>query len=204
MRGILFIITSPSGGGKGTLIKEILRTVSNIGYSVSYTTRSRREGEVHGKNYFFISPEEFSDLTESDEFLEFASVHGNYYGTSRRQVENEISAGRDIILEIDVQGAENVMRKIPEAVSIFILPPSFDVLRNRLTARRTENEADLQLRLKNARIEVQFYKHFDYLIVNDVKEKAVEDLKAVIQAERLLCDRQEDVVQSIIETFNYI
>lgn len=204
MRGILFIITSPSGGGKGTLIKEILRTVANIGYSVSYTTRSRRENEVHGKNYFFISPEEFSDLTESDEFLEFASVHGNYYGTSRRQVENEISAGRDIILEIDVQGAENVMRKIPEAVSIFILPPSFDVLRNRLTARRTENEADLQLRLKNARIEVQFYKHFDYLIVNDVKEKAVEDLKAVIHAERLLCDRQEDVVQSIIETFNYI
>lgn len=202
MRGILFIITSPSGGGKGTLIKEILQSVPGIGYSVSYTTRRKREGEAHGKNYYFVSPEEFSNLSDGDEFLEFASVHGNYYGTSRRQVEAEISAGRDIILEIDVQGAENVMRKIPESVSIFILPPSFEVLQNRLTARKTEKPADLKLRLRNAKIEVQFYKHFDYLVINDEKEKAVGDLKAVISAERLRSDRQKDAVQSIIETFN--
>ena len=202
MRGNLFIITSPSGGGKGTLIKEILQTVPNIGYSVSYTTRKQREGEIHGKNYFFVSPEEFSDLEKNDEFLEFANVHGNFYGTSKRQVENEISSGRDFILEIDVQGAENIRKTNPESIGVFILPPSFEVLRKRLTDRNTEKQTDLDLRLMNAKTEVLFYSRFDYVIVNDEKARAVEELKSVIYAERLKQDRQKEVVQSIIETFH--
>lgn len=184
------------------MIKEILQTVPNIGYSVSYTTRKQREGEIHGKNYFFVSPEEFSDLEKNDEFLEFANVHGNFYGTSKRQVENEISSGRDFILEIDVQGAENIRKTNPESIGVFILPPSFEVLRKRLTDRNTEKQTDLDLRLMNAKTEVLFYSRFDYVIVNDEKARAVEELKSVIYAERLKQDRQKEVVQSIIETFH--
>jgi guanylate kinase len=201
MKGILFIITSPSGGGKGTLIKEILRTVENISYSVSFTTRKRREGEIHGKDYFFVSPGEFENLVQQGDFLEYAKVHGNFYGTLHRQVKRETESGRDIILEIDVQGAENVKAKMPEAVSVFILPPSFEVLRQRLLARQTESEEDLQLRLKNAKTEVKFYKQFDYVIINEEKNKAVENLKSVITAERLRSVRQTDDVESIINSF---
>lgn len=201
MKGILFIITSPSGGGKGTLIKEILQTMKNISYSVSYTTRRMREGEIHGKDYFFVTTQEFENLICQGEFLEFANVHGNFYGTSQSQVKAEIEGGRDIILEIDVQGAESVKAKMPEAVSVFILPPSYEVLRCRLTARQTESEADLQLRLSNAKSEVKFYKHFDYVIINEEKDRAVEDLKFVISAERLRSIRQTDGVESIINSF---
>jgi guanylate kinase len=201
MKGILFIITSPSGGGKGTLIKEILRTMENISYSVSFTTRKMREGEVHGKDYFFVSPDEFESLVRQGDFLEYANVHGNFYGTLQRQVKMETESGRDIILEIDVQGAESVKAKMPEAVSVFILPPSFEVLRNRLISRRTESEADLQIRLKNAKTEVKYYKQFDYVIINEEKTKAVENLRSVIAAERLRSVRQTEDVESIINSF---
>lgn len=202
MKGILFIISSPSGGGKGTLIKEVLKSAPGIGYSVSYTTRKRREGEVHGKDYFFVSDEEFKQLMDSDEFLEYAEVHGNLYGTSQKQVEREINFGRDVILEIDVQGAESIKRKLPEAVGIFILPPSFDVLKQRLTLRQTEDEADLALRLKNAKTEVNCYTNFDYVVINDDKEKALDELKTIIFAERLRGHRQTDRIRDILDTFN--
>lgn len=203
MKGILFIISSPSGGGKGTLIKEILRTTDNIGYSVSYTTRRRREGEINSRDYIFVSPEEFHALIETGEFLEYALVHGNLYGTSKRQIERETAEGRDIILEIDVQGAESVRAAMPEAVAVFILPPSFEVLRRRLTERQTESNEDLQLRLKNSRSEVKAYKKFDYVVVNEEKTRAVENLKAVITAERLRTDRQTEDIEHIINTFNF-
>jgi guanylate kinase len=204
MRGILFIISSPSGGGKGTLIREVLRTVPNIGYSVSFTTRAKRDGEVHGNDYFFVKQPEFETLIEQDEFLEYASVHGNFYGTSRTQVEWEIGAGRDVILEIDVQGAESIRRLMPEAVAVFILPPSFEVLQNRLTTRQTESEKDLALRLYNARVEVSHYKEFDYIVVNDDVVQATQDLQSIIYAERVRLKRQELKVQNIIKTFeNY-
>lgn len=197
----MFIITSPSGGGKGTLIKEILQTMENISYSVSFTTRKAREGEVHGKDYFFVSPDEFENLIRQGDFLEYANVHGNFYGTLQRQVKMETESGRDIILEIDVQGAESVKAKMPEAVSVFILPPSYEVLRRRLTARQTESEADLQLRLSNAKSEVKYYKQFDYVIINEEKDRAVENLKSVIAAERLRSIRQTVGVESIINSF---
>ncbi|MDQ2747163.1 MAG: guanylate kinase, partial [Acidobacteriota bacterium] len=135
MKGNLIIISSPSGGGKGTLIKRVLQSVPNIGYSISFTTRLMRDGETNGADYFFVSRAEFERLIENGLLLEFAEVHTNFYGTSIKQVKTQIEAGRDVILEIDVQGAENVLARFPTAVSIFILPPSYAVLEARLTAR---------------------------------------------------------------------
>ena len=201
MNGILFIISSPSGGGKGTLIREVLRTVPNIGYSVSFTTREARDGEKNGKHYFFVSKEEFENRIRQGEFLEFAEVHGNYYGTSKLEVERETAIGRDIILEIDVQGAELVKKQMSEAVGIFILPPSYEVLKTRLTLRNTESDETLALRLKNAASEVERYTEFDYIIVNDEIEKAILKLHSVIFAERVKTGRQTNIVKDILDTF---
>jgi guanylate kinase len=201
MKGNLIIISSPSGGGKGTLIREILGTVSDIGYSVSYTTRERREGEVHGRDYFFVSPQEFQIKLDAGDFLEHANVHANMYGTSMAQVEAITADGTDVILEIDVQGAAEVRRKMPHAVAIFILPPSFEVLKARLTARATENRDDLELRLSNSFSEVMQYKNFDYVIINDLLPVASDSLAAVIIAERQKLDRQDDAIRDILNSF---
>ena len=202
MKGNLIIISSPSGGGKGTLIKEILKTVPNIGYSVSYTTRERREGEENGRHYFFVGKNKFNELIEAGEFLEFATVHGNFYGTSIKQINYETALGRDIILEIDVQGAKSVRRKMPEAVSIFILPPSFDVLSARLTARATEKQNDLALRLRNSFAEVSRYEEFEYIVVNESVERASADLQTIILAERLRRVRQTKSIRAILDSFD--
>jgi len=202
MKGNLIIISSPSGGGKGTLIKEVLKTVPNIGYSVSYTTRTMRVGEENGRDYFFVSRAEFSGLIEKNEFLEFAEVHGNLYGTSVNQVEMEISGGNDVILEIDVQGAESIRRKMPDAVGIFILPPSFEVLRQRLIARATEKQSDLSLRLRNSINEVRQYEYFDFVVVNDEVTRATGDLQNIILGERLRRIRQIEVIQGILSSFD--
>lgn len=202
MKGNLIIITSPSGGGKGTLIKEILRTVPHIGYSVSYTTRVARPGEEHGRDYFFVPAEEFERLKNDGEFLEWAAVHDNFYATSRKQVENITNAGRDVILEIDVQGAKLVLEKMPASVSIFIMPPSFEVLRARLTARATETHADISLRLRNSLAEVQEYEHFEYVVINEELERAISDLRSIILAERHRKDRQTDLIGNILDSFD--
>lgn len=201
MVGAIYIITSPSGGGKGTLIKEILQRVANIGYSVSYTTRKMREGEINGQHYFFVSKEEFENLIKQNEFLEYANVHGNYYGTSKTKVLEETEKGRDIILEIDVQGAEIIKQKLPEAIGIFILPPSFEVLRERLINRQTESDEDLAVRLKNSRSEVEEYKDFEYVVINEVVEKAVLELESIVLAERLKTNRQQNAIEKILQTF---
>ena len=169
MKGNLIIISSPSGGGKGTLIKEVLKTVPNIGYSVSFTTRQMRDDEEDGRDYFFVSREVFEDLIEAGELLEYATVHGNFYGTSLKRVKAETDLGHDIILEIDVQGAASVRAKVPEAVSIFILPPSYQVLERRLTARATEKQEDLRLRLRNSLSEVRHFTEFEYVVINDAR-----------------------------------
>ena len=202
MKGNLIIISSPSGGGKGTLIKEILRTTANIGYSVSFTTRPPREGEENGRDYVFVSYQEFSDLIKQNEFLEHAEVHGNFYGTSKTRVNDEIENGRDVILEIDVQGAESILRDFPEAVSIFILPPTFEVLRDRLTSRATETKENLALRLKNSFGEVQKFKDFQYIVINDEKTQATRDLQTIILAERLKRIRQTQAIQDILNSFD--
>ena len=202
MKGNLIIISSPSGGGKGTLIKRVLQILPNIGYSVSFTTREMRVGETNGKDYFFVSRAEFENLIENGALLEFAEVHNNFYGTSIEQIKAQIEAGHDVILEIDVQGAESVLAKIPEAVSIFILPPSYQVLAARLTARATEKVEHLTLRLRNSVGEVSRYTEFRYIIVNDEVDKATNDLQTIILAERLRRDRQESVIQGILGSFD--
>ncbi|MDQ2922647.1 MAG: guanylate kinase, partial [Acidobacteriota bacterium] len=138
-RGILFVVSSPSGGGKGTLIQRMLKKVSSVGYSVSFTTRAPRNGEVDGREYFFVTPEKFERMVAANEFLEWAHVHGKLYGTSRNQVFREISEGRDIVLEVDVQGAASIRALMPDSISVFILPPSFEVLRQRLLDRGTDS-----------------------------------------------------------------
>lgn len=185
------------------MIKEVLKSDSKVGYSVSYTTRKMREGELHGRDYFFVEQERFQNLIESGEFLEYAEVHGNFYGTSVNQIKNETEKGRDVILEIDTQGAESVKNKIPEAVGVFIMPPSFEVLKQRLISRETESVEDLNVRLKNSKREVSHFKDFEYVIINDDKAAAADELKAVIIAERLKQVRQTAKIEAIINTFDF-
>ena len=200
-RGILFVISSPSGGGKGTLIRRLLQTVPGIGYSVSWTTRAPRPDEVDGVNYRFVSEEEFTRMRQANGFLEWAVVHGNLYGTARDAVKKEMAGGRDIILEIDVQGARAVRKAMRSVVSVFIFPPSFEVLRERLTARMTERPEELETRLVNARGEVEQYKYFDYLILNDEVERAATQLSAIVFAERARRRRQEWVARRVLASF---
>ena len=204
MKGNLIIISSPSGGGKGTLIREVLGTVPHVGYSVSFTTRAPRYGEENGKHYHFVSMTEFEDYKARDGFLEFAEVHGNYYGTSREQIERMTEAGQDVILEIDVQGAATVLEKVPEAVSIFILPPSFEVLQARLTARATEGMKDLELRLKNSLDEVMEFSRFAYVVVNDEIASASNKIASIILAERQRPYRQGELIHAILGSFDRV
>ncbi|MEJ7616796.1 MAG: guanylate kinase [Pyrinomonadaceae bacterium] len=200
-RGMLIVVSSPSGGGKGTLIRRALKAIPELGYSVSYTTRSRREGEVEGIHYHFVLPEVFAQMQAKGDFLETARVHGNFYGTAYSETERVLTRGRDVILEIDVQGAESVRRAVAEAVSVFILPPSFQVLAERLTARGSEQPPDLELRLRNARAEVERYREFDYVVLNDEVEAASQRLASIIIAERARRGRQEDLAQRVLTTF---
>lgn len=200
-QGILFVVSSPSGGGKGTLIRRVLNSVGNLSYSVSYTTRKPRNGEVEGREYFFVTPEKFEAMLRANEFLEWAPVHSKLYGTSRRQVSRDVSEGRDIILEVDVQGAASVRGLITDSVSIFILPPSLEILRQRLVARGTDSPAELELRLRNAPEELKEYKEFDYVIINDNVERAADQLTSIIEAERVRRARQEPHIKRVVESF---
>ena len=204
MIGNLFIVSSPSGGGKGTLIGEVLKTVPDVGYSISLTTRQPRAGEAHGRDYFFVTPAEFEKVRGANGFLEWAQVHNNFYGTARREVERELTAGRDVILEIDVQGAASIKSLMTGAVTVFIMPPSFSVLIERLENRGTEKETDLAVRLLNSRGEVERYREFDYIIVNGEKELAAQQLIAVLLAERARLPRMEQTVAEILKTFSLI
>ena len=199
--GILFVISSPSGGGKGTLIRRLLETVPGVSYSVSWTTREARAGEIDGVNYHFVSHDEFERIRDAGGFLEWAVVHGHLYGTARSVVAQELSEGHDIILEIDVQGAASVRAVMDSVVSVFILPPSFEILRARLSARMTERPEELELRLRNARGEVEQYRDFDYLILNDEVERAAALLASIVYAERARRERQEWVARRVLATF---
>jgi guanylate kinase len=200
-RGTLFVVSSPSGGGKGTIIRHVLAVVDNLRYSVSYTTRAPRLGEVDGREYFFINRETFAEMVAAGEFLEWACVHGNLYGTAKNQIIEETAAGADLILEVDVQGAASVRQLLMDSVSVFILPPSYDVLRQRLIARGTDSPEELELRLRNAPEELKQYSAFDYVIINDEIDRAVGQLASIIKAERARCMRQESLVLEVIEKF---
>ena len=200
-RGMLIVVSSPSGGGKGTLIDRVLKTVPGLAFSISYTTRAPRGSEQDGREYFFVDEPAFRAMIERGEFLEWADVYGHLYGTAALQVARERAEGHDIILEIDVQGAESIRHTVPDAVSIFILPPSFELLRNRLVARATDSAADLERRLKGAPAEVAQYEHFDYVILNDDINRASQQLASVIYAERARRERQQVTLREALEAF---
>ena len=200
-RGTLFVVSSPSGGGKGTIIRTVLPVVPNLSYSVSYTTRAPRNGELEGREYFFVSRNTFQEMVTAGEFLEWANVHGNLYGTAKQQVLEETANGVDIILEVDVQGAASVRKLLVDSISVFILPPSYEVLRERLIARRTDSPEELEVRLRNAPRELSQFTEFDYVIVNDQIDRAATQLASIIYAERARCVRQEPLVNAVIEQF---
>lgn len=201
-RGTLFVVSSPSGGGKGTIIEHVLEKVENLSYSVSYTTRAPRSKEVDGREYFFVSRDTFEEMIAAGEFLEWACVHGNFYGTTKSQILEETAAGADIILEVDVQGAASVRQLLMDSVSVFILPPSYAVLKQRLIARGTDSPEELALRLRRAPEELREYSSFDYVIINDEVEKAARQLSSIIYAERARCMRQESLVLEVMTEFN--
>lgn len=203
-RGMLIVVSSPSGGGKGTLIDRVLKTMSGVSYSVSYTTRTPRAGEQDGREYFFVSTSAFEDMIGRADFLEWANVYGHLYGTSREQVERERAAGHDIVLEIDVQGAASIRQLIDDAVTVFILPPSFELLRQRLVARGTDSAEDLERRLRGAPAEVEQYKDFQYVILNDDINRASAQLSSVIYAERARRDRQEVLLKGTLSDFGRV
>lgn len=190
MSGTLFIVSAASGTGKTSLVKALVENHPTLGVSVSHTTRPMRPGEVDGVNYHFVQRPEFEQLVESSAFLEHAEVFGNFYGTSRHWVESQLKADRDVVLEIDWQGAVQVRRLMPEAVSIFIVPPTRDALRQRLVGRGQDPEHIIEQRLSQAIEDISHFPEFQYLVVNDDFQTALEDLKAITRNTRLALQKQ--------------
>jgi len=180
-KGILFVLSGPSGVGKNTVLDALFKEYDGVSYSVSATTREAREGEVEGEDYFFISEEEFKNIEKKNGFIECALVHGHYYGTPKKFVDEKLESGEDIILEIDTQGAKQVREKYPDAVYIFLLPPSLEELKNRLDKRDTEDTKNKSIRIKNARAELKEVHKYDYEVVNDSLEDAVREIKKIIK-----------------------
>ena len=180
----LLVISGPSGVGKGTVLHDLMNTQKNLVYSVSVTTRKQRPGEIEGVSYFFKTHEEFEKMIEEDKFLEYAKVHDNYYGTPKEFVEEKINEGKIVILEIDVQGALNVKKNIDNGVYIFLAPPSLSELKNRIVNRGTETESDINLRMSNAKKELSYIKNYDYLVVNDHLNSAINLVNEIINAEK--------------------
>ena len=183
-KGMLLIVSGPSGAGKGTLTDMLMAEDDSIVFSISATTRAPREHEIPDVHYHFLTPETFSRLVQEDAFLEHAQVHGNCYGTLKSEVEERLAQGQNVLLDIDTQGALNVMKKMPDCVSVFIYPPSMQTLRQRLIDRGTETSESLALRLRNAWGEVAQAGHYQYVIVNDDKETAYRQLRSIVNAEK--------------------
>ena len=177
----LFIIAAPSGCGKTSLVKALLGSSSKLSVSVSHTTRKPRKGEINGENYHFVSKERFGEMISNNDFVEYAEVFGNMYGTARSNIKKKLEANIDIILEIDWQGARQVRENMPNSISIFILPPSKNVLLQRLTDRGQDDEETISKRMKNSESEMSHYDEFEYLVINDQFDSALNDLKAIIQ-----------------------
>jgi guanylate kinase len=188
---IVYIVSAPSGSGKSTLVSELFKMVDHLDFSISYTTRSPRGSEQNGKEYFFVSREEFENMITAGEFLEHAEVFGNYYGTARRFLREAEDHGNDLLLDIDVQGAKQIKEAIPEAVSIFILPPDREKLEWRLRHRGLDSEAVIRRRLDTARREIENYSKYDYILVNNLLEQSADQLKDIVLAQRLQCSRAE-------------
>jgi guanylate kinase len=198
---MLIVMTGPSGCGKSTLARLVLEELENVTFSISFTTRKKRDTEIEGKDYHFVSPETFESMILGDRFIEWAVVHENYYGTPKDAVERE-EAERDILLDIDVQGAEQIRKKIESAVFIFILPPLFPELKKRLEVRGQDSESTISKRLEMAKKEIKHYREFDYLVVNDDLAEAAAELKSVILSQRCRREIREKEIGPILESFS--
>jgi guanylate kinase len=183
---IVFIVSAPSGSGKSTLVNELFKMVDGLEFSISYTTRHPRGSERDGKEYFFVSESEFKSMIAASEFLEYAPYDGNYYGTARRFLRESEQHGRDLLLDIDVQGAAQVKERLPEAVSIFILPPGREQLEWRLRRRGLNSDEEIRRRMDTARREIENYSKYDYILVNNLLEQSADELKAIVLAERII------------------
>lgn len=198
-RGTLYIVSAPSGAGKTSLVKALTEADPKVLVSVSHTTRDMRPGEQDGINYNFVSKDVFLEMVKNSDFLEHAEVFGNYYGTSQSWVENTLQAGRDVILEIDWQGAQQVRRLMPEALSIFIVPPSKQALQERLDGRGQDSADVIDGRMQEAASETSHYAEFDYLIVNDQFDEALVDLKSILRARRVRIEAKKEEITSILK-----
>lgn len=199
-KGLLLLVSGPSGVGKGTICKALFDRNPYMKFSVSATTRARREGEIDGINYFFKTRQEFEDMIENDEFLEYMILFGtNYYGTPRKYVKEEVDAGHDIILEIDVNGAIKVKQAYPEAVMIFVVPPAFSDLKSRLINRSSDSAESIDTRLEAAMHEISALDKYDYIIINDYIDKAVAQIEAIVSAEKASMKRNKDIKERLME-----
>lgn len=202
-RGLMLVISSPSGAGKSTIARNLLEKDKNINLSVSVTTRPRRQSEIEGIHYHFISKRDFERMRDNDELLEWAEVHGNFYGTPREPVEEAMAAGRDMLFDIDWQGAEQLQDKMKaDVVSIFILPPTMTELQSRLHRRAEDTEEVIKTRLLNSRAEIEHWRDYDYVILNDDLQAAFEGIEAIVKAERVRRDRRHgmfDFVRALLE-----
>ncbi len=196
--GTLFVISGPSGSGKGTILSEVIKRSDNIYYSVSATTRGKREGEVDGVNYHFVTKDDFEDMITKDEVLEYAQYCGNYYGTPLKPVEDMLKDGKDVILEIEVVGALNVMKKCPYAVSVFILPPSISELDRRLMKRGTESRAVIEARLDEAKREIKTAEKYDYIVVNGELEEAIQNIQCVINSQKHKNEKSKKLIEEVL------
>lgn len=197
-KGFLLVLSGPSGSGKGTVSEALMAKRDDIKFSTSITTRPPRPNEVDGENYFFKTHEEFEEMVENNELLEYAYVHTNYYGTPKEFVFDEIKKGEIVLLEIDVQGALQIKDKYKEAVFIFLLPPTMEELRQRIIGRGTESEEDINTRFSNAFKELDFVGEYDYFVVNDKVDQAVLDIENIIAAERLRVKRHSDIKRQVV------
>jgi len=189
-KGNLYIISAPSGAGKTSLLKALMDKISNFSTAISSTTREIRSGEIDGVDYHFVSIEDFLAMVQAGKFLEHAEVFGNFYGTSEDSVKKALNEGKDLVLEIDWQGAQQVRKQIPEAIGIFILPPSRETLADRLKGRAQDDEAVIEKRMASAIEEISHYSEYDYLVINDTFEEALNDLENIIKSKRLTLSRQ--------------
>jgi len=195
--GQILVITAPSGTGKTTIIDIVRKNIGGVGYSISHTTRRPRQGEVNGQHYYFVDRREFEKMIEADEFVEWAVVYDQLYGTSIPSISRELSLDKDLLMDVDIQGAREIRRRFPESLSIFILPPSMDILKERLKGRSTNEEVDIDLRMKKALGEIQQCRDYDFIIVNDDLNQAARQIEAIIIAQRAHRKRRLPLVQKI-------
>ena len=195
--GQIFVVTAPSGTGKTTIINLIRKDMRGVGYSISHTTRKPREGEVNGYHYYFVDRVEFEKMVEAHEFIEWAIVYDQLYGTSISSMNRELSSGKDLLMDLDIQGAEEIERRFPESLSIFILPPSMEILKERLKRRSTNDKVNVDLRMKKAVEEIQRCRDYDFIIVNDDLNEATREIEAIIIAQRANKKRRFPLVQKI-------